>query len=150
MMLVGRGATYCNCNRVKKGPWGRVAASHSSSQPPPQPWTLRQRTTRQAVGASVTGWPHIGTLPPGQEDRCKEGLGNCKIVQRRSRYGFINRKFTKEDVFVHQTTLKNTPGSTFIVWGLERQWGLDIVEGEKGVEASSTAGPGGVPAQGSK
>ncbi|KAK7807890.1 hypothetical protein U0070_021622, partial [Myodes glareolus] len=62
-------------------------------------------------------------------------------------YGF-NRKFTKEDVFVHQTALKNTPRKYLLSIGVGETVGVDIVEGEKGVEASNIAGPGGVPAPG--
>ena len=43
-------------------------------------------------------------------------LGTVKWFDVKSRYGFSNRDDTKENVFVHQTAIKNNrPGSTFTV-----------------------------------
>lgn len=76
-------------------------------------------------------------------------LGPVKWFNVRKEYGFINRNDPKEDVFVHQTSIRNNPRKY-----LPQEDGetveFDVVEGEKGVKATNVSGPRRVPVQGSK
>ena len=78
-------------------------------------------------------------------------LGTVKWFDVRDKYGFINRNDTKEDVFVHQTAVKeNNPRKNLHSVEDGVTVAFDAVEGERGAEAARVADPGGVPEQGGR
>ncbi|KAK2086521.1 Y-box-binding protein 3 [Saguinus oedipus] len=91
----------------------------------------------------------------GSEDAEKKVLATkvldaVKRFKVRNGYGFINRNDTKEDVFVHQTTIKkNNPQKYLSSVGDGETVEFDVVEGEKGAEAANVTGLDGVPMEGS-
>uniref|UniRef100_A0A8C6QD62 CSD domain-containing protein n=1 Tax=Nannospalax galili TaxID=1026970 RepID=A0A8C6QD62_NANGA len=100
-------------------------------------------TSTPALSAAYTKPGTTGSLtaraPAGGDKKVitTKVLGTVKWFSVRNGYGFINRNDTKEDVFVHQTSIKKNNPRKYL-------------HREKDAEAANVTGPGGVPVQGCK
>ena len=80
----------------------------------------------------------------------KKVTGIVKCFNIKTGCGFINRIDTKEDVFVHQSSIiQNYPKEAVRSVGDGEVVEFDVVIGKEGLEALNVSGPDGVPVKGS-
>lgn len=88
-------------------------------------------------------WPRcLTSAAPARKDQkaiTRKVWGTVKWFSVRTGYGFINRNGTKEDVFVEQTVIKNSPRKSLGSVRDGETVDLDV-EGEKGAEAADVTG----------
>uniref|UniRef100_A0A8C3YLM4 CSD domain-containing protein n=1 Tax=Catagonus wagneri TaxID=51154 RepID=A0A8C3YLM4_9CETA len=112
--------------------------------------------TPGGAAASVTNTATRGLTsasPAGGDKKvgARKVLGTVKRFSVRRGYGFINRNDTGEDVFVHQTAIKESNPRRYLrSVGDGETVEFDDAEGEEGAEAANVTGPGAAPVQGGK
>ncbi|XP_049628906.1 Y-box-binding protein 2-like [Suncus etruscus] len=73
-------------------------------------------------------------------------LDTVKWFNIRNGYRFINRKDTKEDIFVHWTAIKRNNLRKFLCSVSDGEFvDFDVVKGETGPKAANVSGPGRMP-----
>ena len=92
-------------------------------------------------------------VPAGEDKKAiaMKVLGTIKWFNVRNGYSFINWNKTKEDVFVHQTSIKNSNPRKYLcrVGGRETVE-FDVVEGEQSAEEANVAALVDLTVQGSQ
>lgn len=77
--------------------------------------------------------------------------GQVKWFNVKRGYGFVHRHDVDQDLFIHQSAIKAAnPNKSRKSVGDNEEIEFDVVQGEKGLEASNVTGPDGAPVQGSQ
>lgn len=129
--------------------------SEAETQQRPAAPTRRTADTKPGTTGNGTGSGGLGGLtsaaPAGGDKLITTKIsGTVKWFTVRNGYGFINRNDTKDNAFVNQTAIQNSPRKSLGSVGDGDTVGFDVVEGEKGAEAADATGPGGAAVQVSK
>ena len=104
---------------------------------------------RQSEHLNIMSDPE-NTKEEPKEVIIKKVTGIVKYFNVKTGYGFINRNDTKEDIFVHQSSIiQNNPKKAVRTIGDGEVVEFDVVIGKRSLEASNVSGPDGVPVKGS-
>jgi len=110
----------------------------------------RSEETGDDKGASGTNGRAQGQQKAVVELLATKITGTVKWFNVKNGYGFINRSDTKEDVFVHQSAIiKNNPNQVVRSLGDGEEVEFNVVQGEKGNEATNVTGLNGEAVRGS-
>ncbi|XP_063772242.1 uncharacterized protein LOC134909372 [Pseudophryne corroboree] len=87
---------------------------------------------------------------PEPEVSARKVIGKVVWFNVRNGYGFINWHDTRQDVFVHYTSIQRHKPRKYQSLGDGEIVEFDIIHGEKGLYATNVTGLGGVPVKGSR